>query len=335
MSTQLINQVLELTNAERAKAGLNPLRLDNQLSQAAQGHSDSMGEDDFFSHTGADGSTAFDRIKDTGYVYSTAGENIAAGQRTAQQVVEGWMNSPGHRANILNADYTEIGIGYEFLENDTGSVNYNHYWTQVFGTPLGNNSTGGNNQPTSVFEPNNAPVAVEEDNNPEVDQLNTGNSDAPKSNQEPDLVPEAIEVTDNEPTPTKTSKKQGGELEDLPRDTQDVSNMEDLEADVLDVFKDSLTGQADSSNKDYSMDQFNDLMMVEGEDSVNFPDGSNSLDNSSDNFADYTGLVRNYSLGNSGFDLNDYKSVIMDYISDLDINPQQQQQIIENIESLF
>lgn len=334
MSTQLINQVLELTNAERAKAGLNPLRLDNQLSQAAQGHSDSMGEDDFFSHTGADGSNAFDRIKDTGYKYSTAGENIAAGQRTAQQVVEGWMNSPGHRANILNANYTEIGIGYEFLENDTGSVNYKHYWTQVFGTPLGNNnSTGGNNRPTPVFEPNNA-LAVEENNAPEVDQPNTGNSDAPKPNQEP-LVPEVIEVTDNELTPTKTPKKQGGELEDLSGDIQNVSNMEDLEADILDVFKDSLTGQADSSNKDYSMDQFNDLMMVGGEDSVSFSYDNNSLNNSNGNFANFTSLVENYSLGNSESYLSNYESVIIDYISDLDLNPQQQQKIVENIESLF
>ena len=135
MSSQLINQVLELTNAERAKAGLKPLTLNPQLAQAADGHSDSMAADDFFSHTGADGSSVGDRIQETGYQYSRAGENIAAGQRTAEEVVQGWMNSPGHRANILNADYTEIGIGYEYLANDTGSVNYNHYWTQVFGRP--------------------------------------------------------------------------------------------------------------------------------------------------------------------------------------------------------
>jgi hypothetical protein len=149
MSSQLINQVVELTNAERAKAGLNPLTLNNQLVQAAQGHSDSMAADDFFSHTGVDGSDVSDRVQDTGYQYSHAGENIAAGQKTAAEVVQGWMDSPGHRANILNAEFTEIGIGYELLENDTGSVNYNHYWTQVFGTPQGNNNQESNNQPNS------------------------------------------------------------------------------------------------------------------------------------------------------------------------------------------
>ena len=140
MSLQLINQVLELTNEERTKAGLDPLKLNDKLANAADDHSDSMAQDDFFSHTGADGSSVSDRVESNGYQYSTVGENIAAGQTTAQDVVQSWMDSPGHRANILNADYTEIGIGYEFLENDTGSVNYNHYWTQVFGTSLNNNS---------------------------------------------------------------------------------------------------------------------------------------------------------------------------------------------------
>jgi hypothetical protein len=163
MSSQLINQVLELTNAERAKAGLQPLTLNNQLAKAAQGHSDSMAADDFFSHTGADGSDVSDRVQDAGYQYSRTGENIAAGQKTAAEVVQGWMDSPGHRANILNADYTEIGIGYELLENDTGSVNYNHYWTQVFGRPQGNSS-----QPNQPKEKNNDPVAVEDNSNNDI-----------------------------------------------------------------------------------------------------------------------------------------------------------------------
>ena len=147
MSTKLINRVVELTNIERANAGLQPLTLDLQLVDAAQDHSNDMAQDDFFSHTGADGSTVGSRVTDTGYQYSTVGENIAAGQTTAAEVVEGWMNSPGHRANILNGNFTEIGIGYEYLANDTGSVNYNHYWTQVFGTPLNGNRGGSNSQP--------------------------------------------------------------------------------------------------------------------------------------------------------------------------------------------
>ena len=149
MSTQLINQVLTLTNQEREKAGLDPLKLNNKLALAADSHSDSMAKDDFFSHTGKDGSSVSDRVKDTGYNYLAVGENIAAGYSTASAVVSGWMNSSGHRANILSANYTEIGIGYEFLREDTGSINYNHYWTQVFGTSQTTTSdtdslTGGN-----------------------------------------------------------------------------------------------------------------------------------------------------------------------------------------------
>ena len=136
MSSSFINEVIDLLNGERTQVGLDPLVKDPLLSQAAQLHSESMADDDFFSHIGADGSTPFERIQDSGYQYWTAGENIAAGYRTPKAVVEAWMNSPGHRANILNHNFTAIGIGYEFLLNDTGSVNYNHYWTLDFAAPL-------------------------------------------------------------------------------------------------------------------------------------------------------------------------------------------------------
>ena len=73
--------------------------------------------------------------KAAGYSYSLAAENIAAGYSTPQAVVQGWMNSPGHRDNILNCALQEIGVGYRNLEIDTGSVNYHYYWTQVFASP--------------------------------------------------------------------------------------------------------------------------------------------------------------------------------------------------------
>ena len=162
MFTQLINQVLNLTNEERKKANLEPLKLNSKLASAADDHSDSMAKDDFFSHTGIDGSSVGDRVRDAGYNYRTVGENIAAGYSTASAVVSGWMNSPGHRANILNANYTEIGIGYEFLQEDTGSINYNHYWTQVFGTSQTTTSdtdtdtlTGGNGDDRIIGTNNN------------------------------------------------------------------------------------------------------------------------------------------------------------------------------------
>ncbi len=131
-----INRVVELTNEFRAENGLSGLTLNPLLTTAADNHSQNMAILDFFDHTGADGSSIGDRVAATGYNYSTAGENIAAGYSTPEEVVQGWIDSPGHRANLLNSDFTEIGVGYHFLENDTGSENYNHYWTQVFGTPL-------------------------------------------------------------------------------------------------------------------------------------------------------------------------------------------------------
>jgi uncharacterized protein YkwD len=136
-SASFIERVLELVNIERARVGASALRLNSQLNQAAQGHSEEMAIRDYFSHTGYNGSRFSDRILATGYRFSTAGENIAAGQTTPEDVVRSWMNSTtGHRENMLNSAYREMGIGYYFLGNDTGAVNYNHYWTQKFGAPL-------------------------------------------------------------------------------------------------------------------------------------------------------------------------------------------------------
>lgn len=128
-----IQQVLNLTNAERTKAGLSPLKLNSQLTQAAQLHSEDMANSDYFSHQGYNGSSVGDRIYASGYKYTYAAENIAAGQTTPEEVVQAWMNSPGHRKNIMSSKYEEIGIGYYYLAHDTGDVNYNYYWTQNFG----------------------------------------------------------------------------------------------------------------------------------------------------------------------------------------------------------
>lgn len=118
-------QVVALVNAERAKAGCGPLTFNATLARAAQGHSDDMAARDFFDHTNPDGAGPGDRVTAAGYPWSTYGENIAKGQSSAEQVMEAWMNSPGHRANILNCDFKEIGVGI----HDAGGP----YWTQVFG----------------------------------------------------------------------------------------------------------------------------------------------------------------------------------------------------------
>lgn len=133
---KLINGVLRLVNNKRANKGLKALSLNSKLQQAAQAHTQDMAVNDFFSHTGSDGSSMGDRLRRVGYSYSYAAENIAAGSSTAKAVMKQWMNSPGHRANILSPNATEIGIGYYFQANDSGNQPWGHYWTQNFGKPF-------------------------------------------------------------------------------------------------------------------------------------------------------------------------------------------------------
>lgn len=122
-------QILTLVNLERKKANLQPLTLNSQLAQAAQNHTNDMVSKSYFSHTSPSGGTMTSRVNATGYKYSAIGENIAAGSGTATATMTQWMNSPGHRANILNPKFRELGVGYA-QSNDQ----YRYYWTQVFGS---------------------------------------------------------------------------------------------------------------------------------------------------------------------------------------------------------
>jgi uncharacterized protein YkwD len=103
-----IYRVLELTNIERSKLSLSPLTLNTQLLNAAQTHTQNMAVEDFFDHTGKDGSSIGSRVTATGYKFSAAAENIGVGYSTPEQVIEGWMNSSGHRTNILNPNLKEL-----------------------------------------------------------------------------------------------------------------------------------------------------------------------------------------------------------------------------------
>jgi uncharacterized YkwD family protein/spore coat assembly protein SafA len=120
------NQVIELTNQERAKNGLKPLTANWELSRVARYKAMDMRDKNYFSHDSPTYGDPFTMMKNFGVAYTAAGENIAAGQRTPQEVVQSWMNSPGHRANILSTKYTQIGVGYA----QGGS--YGHYWSQMF-----------------------------------------------------------------------------------------------------------------------------------------------------------------------------------------------------------
>jgi hypothetical protein len=116
-------EVASLTNAERTKAGCAPLTVDTRLTSAAQGHATDMAVNNYFSHTSLDGRTFDVRIRNAGYP-SPGGENIAKGQTSPSAVVTAWMNSTGHRANILNCSFKTIGVGFDARGN---------YWVQNFG----------------------------------------------------------------------------------------------------------------------------------------------------------------------------------------------------------
>jgi len=130
--------VLDLVNDLRVDDGLAPLVMDLRLALAAQGHSEDMTRNDFMSHTGSDGSSAGERITAAGYPWTSWSENVAAGQPTPEAVVSAWMNSPGHRANILRAASEHVGIGYDHA----GDTTYGHYWTMNFGASDQDPATG-------------------------------------------------------------------------------------------------------------------------------------------------------------------------------------------------
>jgi serralysin len=129
-----VNRVLELTNQYRIQNGLNALKLNEELTVTAELHSIDMATNDYMEHYGLDGSTPWGRAALVGYDSKYMSENLAGGQRTPEAVVQAWINSPGHRANLLGANYTEMGVGYYTPDEDTGDHNYWHYWTQLFGS---------------------------------------------------------------------------------------------------------------------------------------------------------------------------------------------------------
>jgi uncharacterized protein YkwD len=147
----LEDQIMELTNQERWDNGqLPPLKRCSLLDDSAETHSVNMGNRNFFAHCDLDtGSSPFDRIAAAGYSYTWAGENLHVGSSTAAGAIAGWMSSPGHRANILRAEFRELGVGYHYDASDTGNIRfdsdgdcdsdntigpYYHYWTQNFGS---------------------------------------------------------------------------------------------------------------------------------------------------------------------------------------------------------
>ncbi|KGP71382.1 CAP domain-containing protein [Pontibacillus yanchengensis] len=126
-------EVLQLVNKERTKRGIQPLDMNSKLSGLAHKKGLDMAENNYFSHTSPTYGSPFEMMKEFGFTYVTAGENIAAGQHDPEAVVSSWMNSDGHRANILNENFTELGVGY--VQQDG---RYASYWVQLFMKPKSN-----------------------------------------------------------------------------------------------------------------------------------------------------------------------------------------------------
>lgn len=121
-STQA-REILKLVNEEREKQGVKPLELSDKLTSIANTKAADMQNNNYFSHTSPTYGSPFDMLQHFGVHYTSAGENIAQGQKTAREVMNAWLNSSGHRANILNANYTQLGVGYE----ESGA-----HWVQLF-----------------------------------------------------------------------------------------------------------------------------------------------------------------------------------------------------------
>lgn len=134
-------KLLRLVNAARKQGRqcgaqyygpTTPVQWDTELQDAAERHSNDMAVHNFFNHFGSDGSTVASRVSDAGYQWRTVGENIAAGYTTPQEVVAGWLESPGHCVNIMNPNFKDMAIDKATNPNST----YGTYWTQVFGAEL-------------------------------------------------------------------------------------------------------------------------------------------------------------------------------------------------------
>ncbi|CAH0482432.1 unnamed protein product [Peronospora belbahrii] len=137
--------MLMAVNKQRATKGLSPLCLNKKLHDAAMGHSLDMAAHDYMDHEGSDGSRLSQRITQAGYDWEAVAENVAAGQVDVDEVMEGWIKSPGHLENIMG-DYTMFGSAYAFNKDGT----YQHYWTQNFGSGDAEECDG---SPTSSLTP--------------------------------------------------------------------------------------------------------------------------------------------------------------------------------------
>ncbi len=233
-SNQFDQRILELVNEERAVVGLDPLAIDSQLDQAANLHNDEMVQADSMSHKLPGEASLGDRVSATGYEWSGVAENIAAGHATPEEVVDDWLNSPGHRGNILNPEYTEIGVGYENAPDDNNSIeDSDTYWTQVFGKS--NNPTPESNDDFKV----------------EMDNVEINNVEpVPQNNVEP--IPQNNEVNnvDTSPEPSELKVEDGGNSGNYDQRILELVNEERAAAGLDPLAIDSQLDQAANLHND-------------------------------------------------------------------------------------
>ncbi|RMX65756.1 hypothetical protein KXD40_004187 [Peronospora effusa] len=193
-------EMLDAVNTERAKSGLSALCLNSKLAAAAKRHSDDMATKGYMDHDGSDGSTLSTRVTDAGYDWEALAENIAAGQTDVASVVKGWMESEGHRTNIMNADYTMLGAAYAYSAETT----YTHYWTQTFGASTTDTcDSGSSNSSQPAYETQQQDVAGKTLTSQETTHTTTAESSAVKppavespAVKSPAVEPPAIESTE-------------------------------------------------------------------------------------------------------------------------------------------
>lgn len=163
----LSRQMVDAINAERAKQHLTPLKVDPTLTQIADFYACRLAEGGFFSHVDPyDASTVDSRATSFGYPFQKIGENLAVGQRTVDEVLKDWMNSPGHRSNILDPAYSEIGIAVKV--GGTGGP----YWVQEFGRPYveGDRTVERSGKTPATGQTSSAPSALVDDDRPVTSQ---------------------------------------------------------------------------------------------------------------------------------------------------------------------
>ncbi|GLE10118.1 hypothetical protein PINS_up022113 [Pythium insidiosum] len=171
--------MLAAVNEQRANYGLPQLCYNKKLNAAAQAHSEDQARSQRMTHTGSNGSSIGQRVSAQNFVWNNVGENVAAGQRDVASVMDAWMNSPGHRANILNRDFTFFGMGYS-----TGGET--PYWTQNFGSGASEECDNGS-----------TPDSTEMPSEPSADMPSEPSADTPFESPEATMEEAAQPVLDS------------------------------------------------------------------------------------------------------------------------------------------